>query len=236
MNYDEEQSLRRVGFVETLLQGEDGYPPQGWHSIEGVTGKSALIWSLCRWRSDMNGRATLVLPMAEPYDYRQVAVEWAGLNEHMVILTSSNKNLLKLALWWMRSGLVGQVVMENLGFLLGGGSIYDELSYMLGPAGQLWEMSEVANQNDVALYTTSYAVHNPGAPRFVNEQFLGGSTLLHLTSGHRLLLDKQGNRLRAGRRAGEFLEVTNALDRRIRRGHFEIMYANGPVRLRQTRG
>lgn len=235
MDYEEEQSVRQVAFLDTLLQGHEGYPPQGWHSVEGVTGRSALIWSLCRWRADMNGRATVVLPMAEPYDYRQVAVDWAGLDERMVILTSSNKNLLKYALWWMRSGLVGQVIMENLGFLLGGGTMYEELSYMLGPTDQMWEMSEVAAQCDVALYTTSYAIHRPGAPRFLNEQFLGGPNLLHLTSSKRLLLEKQGNRLRAGRRAGEFLEVTNALDRRTRRAHFEIVYKEGPVRIRQTR-
>jgi hypothetical protein len=235
MDYQEEQDLRRIGFVASLTGGEDGYPPQGWHSVEGPTGRSALIWSLCKWRADLNGRATLVLPMAEPYDYRQVAVHWAGLDDRMVIMTRKNDNLLKYALWWMKSGLVGQVVMENLGFLLGAGTIDDDLSYMLGPVQQLWEMRQAAEEYDVALYTTSYAVRRPGAPRFTNEQFLGGPTLLHLTAERRILLVKTGNRLRAARRAGEFFEATNALNRRTRKGYFEIMYQKGPVRLRQVR-
>lgn len=234
MNYQDEQELRRTAFLESLVNGIEGYPPQGWHSLEGTTGRSALIWSLCKWRFDLNGKATLVLPMAEPYDYHQVAVDWAGIDPRMVILTTLNKNLLKYALIWMRSGYVGQVVLENLGFLMGSGIISDELSYMLGPLEQLWDMAHVAEDRDIAIYTTSYAVHNPTVPRYLREQYLGGPTLLHLTASKRLLLSKTGNHLRAARRVGEFFEVVNAGDRK-RKGHFEIVYQKGPVRLRQER-
>jgi len=234
MDYEEEQSIRQITFIDTLLGGVEGYPPAGWHSIEGTTGRTALIWSLCKLRFDMNGRGTLILPMAEPYDYHQVAVDWAHMDPRLIILTRRNHKLLQYALWWIRSGLVGQVIMENLGFLLGNGTISEELSYMLGPTQHLWEMSEAALEHDVALYTTSYAVHKPGAPRYLAEQYLGGTTLLHLTSSKRLLLEKTGNHLRAARRYGEFYEVTNALDRQNRKQHFEIIYNQGPVRIRQV--
>ena len=215
-------------FVQKVLGGTNSYPPAGWHDINGPTGKSAFLWSLSAWRTQQNRRGTLILPLMDYYDYQQTA-DWCGIDRKLIVTVNTNKSLLRICRSWIGSGLMGQIIFENLGFLLGGGQYGDDLKYLLGEVQELYDLTEAAEQNDVALYATSYNVAvRPGQ---MNEFSLGGRLLRDLCCNRRIKLEHQGYRLAAARRQGEYMRASNCLDLAGRRGYFEIQYRKGPVRI-----
>ena len=231
MRIPEEQNLRQIRFVAKLLDGEYGYPPAGWTEIHGETGKSALIWSLVKWRMDRNARPTLILPIVENYDYLASA-RWAGVDKRLVHVIQRPENLLKLTLNMVKADFFGQVIAEGLGFMLGPGKLIEQAERLLGGLHLMQELAYEARLRDVALYATSYSVS--AGRGYLSEYSLGGRAMLQVATERRIFLTQTGYHLAGGRRVGEYYHAENLLDTTRRHGRFEILYGagKGPIRLR----
>ena len=220
-------------FTKVLMAEDPGYPPAGWYEIHGDTGKSAIIWSLCSWRYEMNKRKTLIIELGEPYAYSQVS-HWADIPFESVILLRSHTNILEDAFNLIQASgeEIGQVIVENLGFLLGSGRQLPSVENFLGLPSNLFKLAKLAKERDIAFFATSYEVWRPDLPG-QRKAPLGGSMLTTLCRDQRLLLTRTAFLQRGGIHVGERIKISNLAAPNTRHCEVNIQYHEGPVRSRQ---
>ena len=204
--------------------GQESY---GWHSLFGETGKSALAWSLCRLRDTQ--RATLIVELGEPYDYRQVA-SWSKIPEQNIVVLSSRQNVLADVVELCKTGDIGQVLFENLGFLLGSGKMLPEVENRLGDVTDFFELTSLAERLDIAYYATSFAVVDFLAkPGLGKERVLGGRLLEELAVEKKLKIKRTALLHRHGVNVGEKFRVQNMLTGAV--CTYRVMYESGPIKI-----
>ena len=200
--------------------------PDGWHEILGETGRSALMWSLASMRPP--GRATLLVQCAEPYDYQAVAT-WAGLEN--VLVLEAREDILGVASELCRSGDIGQVIFEGLGFLLGSGKMLPEVEKLLGDVSGFAVLTGLARKQGIAYYVSGQSSSGPpGPPGTGRDRPLGGRLLAELCVERRLFLKRTCFLSRHGLRIGERYECVNLLTGEATT--YDLKYEKGPVKER----
>ena len=204
--------------------------PSGWHEVRGESGRSALMWTLSSLRP--RGRTTVLVQLGQPYDYLGVC-HWCGIPPESVAVIDTPRDALSVAVELCRSGTVGQVIFEGLGFLLGSGHWTPEVEAQLGEVTEFFELDALAQEHDIALYAAGQDAGTiPGmGPRMAGKtRPMGGRLLAELSAERRLLLTRSCFLARHGQRIGEKFEVRNLLTGEV--SGFRFRYIEGPERPR----
>ena len=191
-------------------------PLKGWyelcgHIVDGhnkIIDRRAIAWSLLSYKRQETHKKTLIVNISDYYNYSNYTA-WASIPEDEVVILDTNQNLLSAIMSLCETEEFGQVLIENLGFLLGSGQLVKDgkllpIGKLLGDISFLFKLVQLAESLNMLFVTTSHIVS-----MMRKDIHLGGNLLSESCYNNRWEVKRKGYLHNAGLITGNVYTIEN---------------------------